>query len=207
MILEGITTTMGPDDAPHLAPMGAVVEDSMTSLVLRPFHTSVTYRNLVAHREGVFHITDDVELIARSAVGRLQGSPRLIPARSVRGFILADACRWYAFRVQETMAGDDRSIMKCQIIDQGHQREFVGFHRARHAVLELAILATRVHLLPQETVLAEMERWRPLVEKTASPRELRAWQLLEEFVRQAYDESHSISHSEGGEDAISRMSS
>lgn len=207
MILEGVTTTMGPDDEPHLAPMGATLDDSMTSLVLRPFHTSVTYRNLMARGEGVFHITDDVELIAQSAIGRLQGAPELIPARSVRGFILADACRWYAFRIREKVPGDDRSVMYCQVIDHGWQRDFVGFHRARHAVLEFAILATRVHLLRQEAVLAEMERWRPLVEKTGGPREVRAWQLLEAFVQQAYDAAHPTIRFEGGEDTISRVTS
>ncbi len=41
----------------------------MRRFVLRPFRTSTTYRNLKAHGEGVLHITDDVLLLARTAIG------------------------------------------------------------------------------------------------------------------------------------------
>ena len=64
MILEGLVTTTDADGTPHLAPMGPTRGRRLRSLLLRPFPTSNTYRNLVRHGEGVFHVTDDVLLIA-----------------------------------------------------------------------------------------------------------------------------------------------
>jgi hypothetical protein len=62
------------------------------------------------------------------------------------------------------------------------RREFIGFNRARHAVLEAAILATRVHLLPAEQIRDELTRLRVPVEKTAGPREEEAWTMVENYV-------------------------
>src|SRR4029078_1650153 len=113
MILEGLVTTLNPDGSPHLAPMGRRVEPDFQRLLLRPFPTSQTYRNLKQHGEGVLHVTDDVLLLARAALGQVQTpaapSPGgaahttrvcvLRPAGSVRATVLADACRAYEFRV------------------------------------------------------------------------------------------------------------
>ena len=79
MILEGIVTTLGPEGLLNVAPMGPQVDDAMRRFVLRPYRTSTTYRNLKARGEGVLHVTDDVLLLARSAVGPVGGgrhSPR-----------------------------------------------------------------------------------------------------------------------------------
>src|SRR5947209_19180775 len=99
MIIEGIVTTIGPDQQVHIAPMGPIVDSEMRRLVLKPFRTAQTYRNLKVHGEGVFHVTDDVLLLARAAVGTLDPLPPLVPAKVVRGRVLADACRWFEFRV------------------------------------------------------------------------------------------------------------
>src|SRR5689334_21886134 len=99
MILEGIVTTLACDGTINIAPMGPRVETHMRRLLLRPFPTAHTYRNLKEHGEGVFHVIDDVLLLARAAVGPLQPPPALIPATRVRGHILQDACRYYEFRV------------------------------------------------------------------------------------------------------------
>ncbi len=80
LLLEGVVTTLNGDDSPHIAPMGPIVDERFTRLLLRPFRTSVTYQNLKRTGQGVLHVTDDVELIARAAVGRLEVLPRLIPA-------------------------------------------------------------------------------------------------------------------------------
>ena len=69
------------------------------------------------------------------------------------------------------------------MVHRGRGREFIGFNRARHAVLEAAIVATRLHLLPAEEVDAEFRRLAVAVEKTAGPREFEAWRMLEDYVR------------------------
>src|SRR5205085_3279258 len=99
MILEGIVTTVSPAGDVNIAPMGPRVEPGMERFLLRPFPTSQTYQNLRAHPEGVLHVTDDVWLLARAAVGPVEPPPALAPSEQVRGYVLQDACRFYEFRV------------------------------------------------------------------------------------------------------------
>src|SRR3954453_11891526 len=87
MLVESIVTTLNQDGAPHVAPMGPIVNAEFTRLLLRPYRTSTTYQNLKRTREGVLHVTDDVGLFARAAVGQLGELPRLLPAKAVRGVI------------------------------------------------------------------------------------------------------------------------
>src|SRR5580693_10367352 len=101
MILEGIVTTRDSNGAIHVAPMGPIVDESLSKLGLRPFKTSQTYANLRRTGCGVFHVVDDVLLLARSAVGLLAETPPTVPAEKISGAVLADCCRWYEFEVRE----------------------------------------------------------------------------------------------------------
>ncbi len=185
MILEGIVTTLDADGGVHIAPMGPLVDEAMTHIVLRPFSTSETYCNLKRSRQGVLHVTDDVELLARAAVGRLDVLPRLISATAVEGYLLADACRWFAFRVDEIDDREERTVCRCTVVDRGSIREFFGFNRAKHAVVEAAILATRVTLIPADEIRADMRRLAVMVEKTGGPTERRAFAFLDAYIDEA----------------------
>ena len=99
MILEGIVSTVNEDGSANVSPMGPLVDREVTRLVLRPYKTSRTYRNLKRHGKGILHVTDDVELLAHAAVGQLDPPPRLLPHKPSGGFLLADCCRWFAFEV------------------------------------------------------------------------------------------------------------
>jgi hypothetical protein len=154
----------------------------ISQLVLRPYQTSQTYQNLKRHGEGVFHITDDVQLIARAAIGRLDRLPPLVAATAVRGYVVADACRWFAFRVRHLDDESERTTIVCDVVDRGMLRDFLGFNRAKHAVLEAAILATRIGILPSETLRDEMKRLAVPVEKTAGDQEREAFALLATYI-------------------------
>lgn len=184
MILEGLVTTLNADGSVNLAPMGPIVDERMDLLVFRPFPTSTTFANLQRIGEGVFHVTDDVELLARAAVGMLATLPEMRPAEAVTGMIIADACRWYAFRVRSIDASGERVKIEADVVDRGVQREFFGFNRAKHAVLEAAILATRIGILPADEIRAELARLAPPVVKTAGPRETAAFAFLRSFIEQ-----------------------
>src|SRR5262245_32641357 len=108
MILEGLVTTINADGSSHLAPMGPRVEADMRRFLLRPFPTSQTFKNLLRHGEGVLHVSDDVLLLARAAVGAVGALPRSFPAAKVRGAVLADACRFYEFRTRSIDESEQR---------------------------------------------------------------------------------------------------
>lgn len=185
MILEGIVTTIDAAGAVNIAPMGPHVGATLDHFVLRPFRTARTYRNLKAHGEGVLHVTDDVLLLAKAALGPVEPPPALAPAQQVRGFVLPDACRAYEFRVVTLDDRAERTRIEAEVVHTARLRDFFGFNRAKHAVVEAAILATRIGLLPLEDIETEFRRLAVLVEKTGGVQERAAFALLSERVAQA----------------------
>jgi hypothetical protein len=183
MILEGIVTSLDQDDELNVAPMGPIVDEAFATLVLRPFRTSRTYQNLKARPYGVFHVVDDVLLLARAAIGELSVVPESFAAERIAGRVLASACRWYEFEIDACDDSRERTEMRARVVHCGRLRDFWGFNRAKHAVLEAAILATRLHLVPAGKAAEEFERLRTIVEKTAGPREREAFELLERHAR------------------------
>ena len=182
MIIEGLCTTQNDDGTINVAPMGPIVDDALSEFRFRPFQSSTTYANLKARGCGVFHVTDDVELIVRAAIGRLTSPPLTFPAQRIAGQVLASACRWYEFEVTSIDDSQERTEIQTRLLHQGRLRDFFGFNRAKHAVLELAILATRLHLLAAEDIRASMARLRVPVDKTAGAQEQMAFDLLCEFI-------------------------
>ena len=184
MILEGIVTTMSADGAVNIAPMGPRVDADMRRFLLRPFNTAQTYRNLCRHGEGVLHVTDDVLLLARAAVGRVIALPPLMPARAIRGWVLRDACRAYEFRVVSIDDRAERASIEVEVVHHGTLRDFFGFNRAKHAIVEAAILATRTDFLPLAEIEAEYRKLEALVQKTGGAQEKEAFHFLQDYVAQ-----------------------
>lgn len=188
MILEGIVTTWNNDRSVNVSPMGPIVEldasGDFDRLTLRPFRTSTTYQNLRRTNLGVFHITDDVWLLAQAAVKRFSGLPEFAETNGAyRGLVLADACRWYGMKVDENDDREPRATMRAAVVERGRFRDFLGFNRGKHAVVEAAILATRVGILPAAEIAAQFVQLKTWVEKTGGEQERRAIALLDEFIR------------------------
>jgi hypothetical protein len=182
LIVESIVTTVAADGSVNVAPMG--VEWGETQIVLKPFLDTATYRNAVATRAAVVHLQDDVRVFARAAISNPSYATE--PASAVRGAVLADCCSWRELELVAADSTPPRSRLDMRVVHRGVRREFVGFNRARHAVLETAIYATRLHLLPRATVEAELERLQTMVDKTAGPNEHEAMTLLADFIRAHY---------------------
>jgi hypothetical protein len=188
MILEGIVTTVSPDGALNVAPMGPHVGPGMERFVLRPFPTSQTFRNLKARGEGVLHVTDDVLLLARAALGPVVPAPPVFPAERVRGSVLRDACRYYEFRVRGLDESEPRVRIEAEVVHAGRLRDFFGFNRAKHAVVEAAILATRTDFLPLDEIEAEYRKLAVIVAKTGGEQEQQAFALVRDHVQRVAGE-------------------
>jgi len=181
MIVETIVTTVAPDGTVNCAPMGVEWDDDV--IVLKPFLDTATYRNVQATRTAVVNLTDDVRIFARAAISNPEYPT--VAASTVRGVRLADCCSWREVEVRHLDSTPPRSRIETAVVHRGVVREFIGFNRARHAVLEAAIYATRLHLLPRDFIEREMERLQVIVDKTAGPHEHEAMALLADFVRNA----------------------
>jgi hypothetical protein len=179
VIIESIVTTVDVNGSINFAPMG--VEWGEETIVLKPFLETTTFRNLSATGVAVVNLTDDAMLFAQGAIS----SPQFpsIPATIVEGAVMEAACSWRELRVVTIDATPPRSRIEAQVVHRGTKREFIGFNRARNAILEAAILATRTHLLPAEEIREEYARLQVVVDKTAGPREREAMDLLTQYVR------------------------
>ncbi len=182
MIVETIVTTVAAGGEVNCAPMGVEwnPDAASESIVLKPFLETATYRNVLATRIAVVNLIDDVRVFAQAAISN--PTYQTVPAQVVHGAVLADACSWRELEVVAIDSTPPRSRIETQTVHRGIRREFIGFNRARHAVLEAAIYATRIHLLAREFILSEIERLQVIVDKTAGPREFEAMSLLVEYI-------------------------
>lgn len=178
VIVETIVTSVAADGEVNCAPMG--VEWGDAAIILKPFLDTATYRNLIATRAAVVNLTDDVRVFARAAISNPVYPT--VPADVVRGVVLADCCSWREVEVRSVDSTPPRSRIETVVVHRGARREFIGFNRARHAVLEAAIYATRLHLLPRAFIDSELARLQVIVDKTAGAQEIEAMALVAEYV-------------------------
>jgi hypothetical protein len=178
-IVETVTTTINPDATVNCAAMG--VEWSDEIIVIKPYRATRTLHNLRATGAAVVNLTDDILLFAQAALDDPQPPTRR--ATAIDGAVLADACSWREVTVEAIAESGPRARVTTRVVARGAGREFLGFNRARHAVLEASIIASRARRLPASEIRAELARLQVLVDKTAGPRERDAMELVRELVR------------------------
>lgn len=178
MIIESIVTTLNEAGGANFAPMGVTIGDG--EILIRPFTDSATCRNLVATGAAVVNLTDNCRLFAESAIS----SPQFptFPAELVPGLVLTDACSYYECSVIHADTASERATFRCKTIKKGVLREFIGFNRARNAIIEAAILATRIRFLGVPQILEEYRRLAEIVQKTGGEQEAQAMQYLQNYV-------------------------
>lgn len=169
-IIETVVTTINPDGSVNCGAMG--VEWGAERIVIKPYRGTRTLRNLRATGAAVVNLTDDILLFSQAALDDPQPPTRR--AAGVEGAVLDDACSWREVRVEAIDDSAQRARVSTLVVDGGAGREFLGLNRARHAILEASILASRARWLPAEHIRAELGRLQVLVDKTAGPREREA---------------------------------
>ena len=182
MIFESIITTTNPQGLPHVAPFGVRYENGL--VVISPFRPSTTLENILSSQFAVLNIVDDVRVFAGALTGRqpwqLDGvAPRvhLAGALSHAELVLVE--------VRDDVTRPQLLMRKTS--EQVH-RAFQGFNRAQAAVIELAVLASRLHMLPKEKVSTEMQYLQIAMDKTAGEVEQEAWGWLVEKIDNYYAE-------------------
>ena len=184
MIVETVVTTINPDGSVNCGAMG--VEWGEARIVIKPYRGTRTLSNLQATGAAVVNLTDDILLFSQAALG--DPHPPSRPATSVGGAVLDDACSWREVRVETIDDSAERALVTTAVVAGGTGREFLGLNRARHAVLEASILASRARLLAADEIRAELRRLQPLVDKTAGPREREAMAYVTQRLRAAVAE-------------------
>lgn len=182
-IFETVVTTVAADGTPHIAPMGARYrgEDDATVL-LWPFAPSVTLDNIRATGRAVLNAVTDSLIFAGCVTGRRRDWP-LVPAETIPGVRLAAALH----HAELALAGDDgdaqRPLLTLRRVHERRHGRFPGLNRAQAAVIEGAVLVSRLHLLPAERIAREIGYLQIAIDRTAGDGELQAWQWLTETIR------------------------
>lgn len=177
-IIETIVTTANAAGDTHIAPLG-LIEDGR-HWVIAPFKPSRTLDNLRAHPFATASHTEDVRVFAGCVTGRKDWP--LVPATNISGARLADCSSHWELVVEKVIEDDQRPRFLCDLVHRKAHRPWDGFNRAQAAVLELAVLTTRLKMLPSEKVESELKYLEIAVAKTAGVREQEAWDWLMEKV-------------------------
>jgi hypothetical protein len=174
-IRESIVTTLNADGSAHVAPLGVIVEAPF--LVIAPFQPSTTLENLRRHGFACVNYTTDVRVFAGCVTRRRRDWP-VVSAERTRGWRLAQALGHSEVEVAEVMEDELRPRFRCRTVHEAGHAPFLGFNRAQSAVLEAAILVSRLHLLPAEKIASELSYLQIAVDKTAGEPEREAWGWL-----------------------------
>lgn len=177
-IIESIITTTGADGRAHVAPMGVIWRGPRP--VLAPFRPSTTLDNLIRYPVAVINHTDDARVFAGCLTGRRDWPTR--PTADGQAHALVGALAHQIARVAGIEDHPERPRFTLDIIETVGERPFPGHNRAFAAVVEGAILVSRLDRLPWSKIETEMAYLAIAIEKTAGPREIEAWSWLVEAV-------------------------
>ena len=182
MIRETVVATVNAAGEPHLAPLGLIAEGD--AWILAPFYPSTTLENLRRDPHAVANLTDDVRVFAGCLTGRRDWP--LSPARMVKAPRLRDTLAHLELVVAEVREDPQRPRFLCRVVHEETHASFRGFNRAQSAVIEGAVLVSRLHLIPRAEIEPELDRLEIVVRKTAGPTEFEAWGWLREKAAQHF---------------------
>jgi hypothetical protein len=171
MIRECIVTTVGAGGEAHIAPLGLIEEGE--SWIVAPFRPSTTLRNLEATRKATASFIDDVRIFAGCVTG--QKNWPLAPLADWPIPRLAAALSHAELEVTRMAPDESRPRFYCSVRKIASHRPFLGFNRAQAAVVEAAIVATRLDMLPREKIEKEIAYLQIAIDKTAGAAEREAW--------------------------------
>lgn len=177
-IFETVVTTQSPEGVAHIAPMG--VRYQAGRVVLMPFKPSTTLANIVATGQAVLNLITDTRVFAGCVTGRKQWP--LLPAEKVADQRLACGLHHVELQLDEHVDDPQRPVLRLARVHEASHAPFMGLNRAQAAVVEGAVLVSRLHMLAPEKIDAEMAYLQIAIDKTAGAGEHEAWGWLQQAV-------------------------
>ncbi|SJM89829.1 DUF447 domain-containing protein [Crenothrix polyspora] len=174
MIQETIVTTQNQAGVVHIAPMG--IHITADEFIILPFKPSTTLDNLLETNVAVLNYCTDVRVFAGCLTGRRDWPVK--DAERITGKVLSCALAHTEVKVIHIEEDNLRPKLYCKSVHTVNHAPFTGFNRAQYAVLEAAILVSRLHRLPMEKIAAELAYLQIAVDKTAGDAEKEAWGWL-----------------------------
>jgi uncharacterized protein len=185
MIRETIVSTVNQAGEVHFAPLGIIAEDD--GWIIAPFHPSTTLNNLRSVPFAVANFTDDVRIFAGCLTGR--GAWPATPSEEIVVPRLAAALSHSELAVSQITEDEQRPRFHCRVLRTVTHAPFKGFNRAQAAVIEAAILVSRLKILPRDKVEREIAYLQTAISKTSSRNEEEAWSWITAAIRAFYAEA------------------
>jgi len=178
VIRESIVITSDAEGRPHIAPLGLIEEAG--GFVAAPFTPSRTLDNLRERPFLTASVTDDVRVFAGCLTGRRDWP--VLRAVKIPGFYLAGAHAHRELEVGDVTEDALRPRFHCRVVHEAAHAPAPGFNRAQAAVIEAAILASRLPMLAPEKIRGERAYLEIAIGKTAGEQEREAWGWLMEKI-------------------------
>jgi hypothetical protein len=179
-IFETVVTTVARDGRPHIAPMGVRYAEGGAVVALMPFKPSATLDNILATRQAVLNCVTDTRVFAGCVTGRRDWPT--VPAERIAGVRLASALRHVELELTRQRDDAQRPVLHMTRVHEATHAPFVGFNRAQAAVIEGAVLVSRLSMLGPDKIDAEMAYLQIAIDKTAGADEQEAWRWLQQAV-------------------------
>lgn len=183
-INETIITTQSAEGQVHITPFGIREQDGY--ILISPFKPSTTLQNILDTKVAVVNLTDDVRVFAGALTKKLRCE--VTAADKVNCARLVDTLAHMELELVEVSEDEQRPTLVMQVVKTVNHHPFSGFNRAQAAVIELAVLVSRLHMLPKEKIMQEKDYLQIAIDKTAGEAELEAWQWLNHRVDEFYAE-------------------
>ncbi len=142
---EAIVVTLDDHGKPNPAPMGIDLEDNY--LVVRPYKTSRTYRNILRNVEASVNITNDSIVFFKALYFKHELKFR--PARKLRVPVIDDFIDLYVEgKVDRIVDEGNRASFYLNVLDVYEGKgSRLGYSRANSALVDILIYASKIEAL------------------------------------------------------------
>jgi hypothetical protein len=179
-IYEVVVSTSDIDGSPNAAPMGIqFVADHKSNenkkILVRPYKSTTTYKNLISRREAVINVTSDPEIFYKSLSKREAAQVNALKslfqmAKTVKPPRIKGCDAYIEVSVEDSnnasSKDEDRGEILCEIkLVQVEKPAAKLYCRAPHALIETMIHATRVSELISEGSINEANQLLELIDR------------------------------------------
>ena len=178
MIIETIISTMSKEKKPQTSPFGIKKKNKL--VLISPYLPSTTHTNMLENKFASISYTDNASIFVECIIKNQNFLMK--KCTSIEAYYVKDSLRHDEVKVVNYIKDDERPTFECEIIHSENHGSFLGINRARNALIEACILATRINLLPKKKILSELEYLENAILKTSGKIEQMSWNKLKKFI-------------------------
>ena len=178
-VRETIVTTKNIDNTIKISPLGIYIDENI--LRIKPFKPSISLDNILRNKSGVINYVDDVRVFA-SCIVKNDIKIELTKVDKIDCSRIKSAVSHTEFIIDHVKDDNLRPTIICKPVNEEIHRMYYGLNRAKSAVLELCILASRLGIIDDEKIKNEIKYLNIAIKKTAGRNELEAWKWLNDYI-------------------------